>query len=141
MFSNFKKNRAVYEIMWRNIVELGRPQMTIQSMRIACWITGCTHTHTHTHTHKHTLEYIIFTAFPLLNWLHDRATMLRYTYTVGHFNQFKGRLLDFYTQFHCFLFLFTLCFPFIFYFIICSRTRLIETAYLFAVLFSKYSYF
>ena len=23
----FKKNRAVYEVMWKNIVELGRPQM------------------------------------------------------------------------------------------------------------------
>jgi hypothetical protein len=32
------ENRAVYETMWKNIVERGRPQMTIWCMRIACWI-------------------------------------------------------------------------------------------------------
>jgi hypothetical protein len=38
-----------------NIVELGRPQMAIWRMRIACWITKVyTHTHTHTHTHTNT---------------------------------------------------------------------------------------
>jgi len=31
-----KKNRAVYKIMWKNIVQLGRPQMTMWRMRIAC---------------------------------------------------------------------------------------------------------
>jgi hypothetical protein len=25
----FSKNRAVYEIMWKNIIELDRPQMTV----------------------------------------------------------------------------------------------------------------
>jgi hypothetical protein len=34
----FFENRAVYEIMWENIVEPGRSQMTIWRMRIACWI-------------------------------------------------------------------------------------------------------
>jgi len=33
-----RQNRAVYEIMWKNIVELDRPQMIIWSMHIACWI-------------------------------------------------------------------------------------------------------
>jgi hypothetical protein len=32
-----KKNRTVYDTMWKNIVERGRPQMTIRRMRIACW--------------------------------------------------------------------------------------------------------
>ena len=32
---------------------------------------------THTHTHR---EYVIFIAFPRLQWLHERASMLRYTY-------------------------------------------------------------
>jgi hypothetical protein len=32
----FLENRAVYEIMWKNIVVLGRPHMTIWRMRIAC---------------------------------------------------------------------------------------------------------
>jgi len=34
----FSENRAVYEIMWKNVVELDRPQMTIRRMLIACWI-------------------------------------------------------------------------------------------------------
>jgi hypothetical protein len=39
MFSNFIfENRAVYEIMWQNTVEPGRPQMTIWRMSNACWI-------------------------------------------------------------------------------------------------------
>ena len=38
-------NFAVYEIMWENSVELGRPQMTIWCMRIAFWIPKGTNTH------------------------------------------------------------------------------------------------
>jgi len=34
----FFENRAVYEKMWKNFVEPGRPRMTIWRMRIACWI-------------------------------------------------------------------------------------------------------
>jgi len=46
VFSNFaSKNRAVYEIMWENLVKRGRPQMTIWRMRIACWIPKATSTH------------------------------------------------------------------------------------------------
>jgi len=57
VFSNFflSKNRAVYEKMWENIVERGRPQMSIWRMRIAYWITKATDTHK---------EYTIITAFP-----------------------------------------------------------------------------
>jgi hypothetical protein len=40
-----KKTRLAYDIMWRNIVELGRSQMTIWRMRIACWIPKSTNTH------------------------------------------------------------------------------------------------
>ena len=32
------ENRAVYELMWKNIVERVRPQMTIWRKSIACWI-------------------------------------------------------------------------------------------------------
>jgi hypothetical protein len=32
--------------MWRNIVEQGKPQMTIRRMHIVCKITKATHTHT-----------------------------------------------------------------------------------------------
>ena len=35
----FSENHAIYEIMWKNIVERDRPQMTIWRMCIACWIT------------------------------------------------------------------------------------------------------
>jgi hypothetical protein len=35
-FFSFLKNRAIYEITWKNIVELGRPQMTIWRMCIVC---------------------------------------------------------------------------------------------------------
>jgi BarA-like signal transduction histidine kinase len=39
------ENRAVYEIMWKNIVERDRPQMTISHKRVACWIiTKARHT-------------------------------------------------------------------------------------------------
>ena len=33
----FSENRAVYEMMWKNNVEPGRPQLRIWSFRIACW--------------------------------------------------------------------------------------------------------
>ena len=59
------ENRAVYEIMWENIVEPDGPQMTIWRLRIACWITEATNTHS---------EYVILTAFPLQQWLHERAS-------------------------------------------------------------------
>jgi len=52
-------NRAVCEIMWENIVEPGRPQMTTWRMRISCWMTKATDT----------LEYVIVTVFPLQQWL------------------------------------------------------------------------
>ena len=48
--------------------------MTIWLMRIACWITKSINTHS---------EYVILIAFPLQQWLHDRASMLRYTYTAS----------------------------------------------------------
>jgi hypothetical protein len=34
----FSENRAVYELMWKNVVEPGRPQMALWRMRNACWI-------------------------------------------------------------------------------------------------------
>jgi len=46
VFSKLFENRTVNEIMWKNIVERGRTQMTIWRMRIACWIPKATNTHT-----------------------------------------------------------------------------------------------
>jgi hypothetical protein len=54
MFNNFfSENRAFYEIMWKNIVEWGRPQMAVWRMYIACWIPKATNTHS---------EYVILIA-------------------------------------------------------------------------------
>jgi len=40
------ENRAVYEKLWRNIVQMGRTQLKIWRMHIACWIPKATNTHT-----------------------------------------------------------------------------------------------
>ena len=45
--------------------------MTIWRMRIACWIPEATNTHT---------SCVILIAFPLQQRLHERTSMLRYTY-------------------------------------------------------------
>jgi len=38
MFNNFfPENRAVYVILWKNIVEQYEPQVIIQRMPIVCW--------------------------------------------------------------------------------------------------------
>jgi len=52
----FFENRAIHEIMPKNVVEPGRSQMTIWCMHIACWIPKATTAH---------LEYVILIAFPL----------------------------------------------------------------------------
>jgi len=36
MFSYFKKNRTICQMMWKNIVEPDRSQMTVWRMRISC---------------------------------------------------------------------------------------------------------
>ena len=73
VLNNFFLNRGFYKIMWKNIVVSGRPQMTIWRMRITCWITKATKTYS---------NYVILIAFPLQQWLHERATLLRYTYII-----------------------------------------------------------
>ena len=71
MFNNFffSENLPVYELIWENIVEPDRPQMTIWRTRIAGCIPKV----------KNTIsEYLILISFPLQQWLHERASMLRY---------------------------------------------------------------
>ena len=75
------ENRAVYEIMWENIVERGRPQMTIWRMRIARWIPKATNTHS---------EYVIIIAFPLQQWLREWASVL-YWLSCNRWIEFTGR--------------------------------------------------
>jgi len=47
--------------------------MTIWRMRIGCWLAKATNTHS---------EKVIIIALPLQQWLHKRASLLRYTYIV-----------------------------------------------------------
>jgi hypothetical protein len=70
MFNNFFfENFSICEIMWKNIVKPGRPQMTIWRLRIACWITKATNARS---------ECVIFIAFALQQWLQKRASVLRH---------------------------------------------------------------
>jgi hypothetical protein len=67
MSSNFfSENSAVYKIMWKNIVQPGRPHDNItRRMRIACWITKATGRHS---------EHVILIAFPQQRWLRERTS-------------------------------------------------------------------
>jgi len=66
----FFENLSVYGIKRKNSVESDRPKMTVWSMRIACWIPNATNMHS---------EYVIYIALPRQQWLHERASMLRFT--------------------------------------------------------------
>ena len=68
------ENLAFYEIMWKNIVKSDRPQMTIWRMRFASWKPKATNTNS---------EYVIFIAFSLRWWFHERPSVLRYTYVAS----------------------------------------------------------
>jgi hypothetical protein len=63
------ENRAVCEIMWKNVVESGRQQTKIWCRRIAFWIPKTT---------KTLSEYVTLIAIALQQSLHGRASMLRY---------------------------------------------------------------
>ena len=67
----FPENRAVYKIMWKNIVEPDRQRMKIRLMRLACSIPKAINMNS---------EY--YTQFSLQNWLPERASLLGYTYIV-----------------------------------------------------------
>jgi len=56
MFKIFFFSRADYEIMWKNMVQPDRPQVTVWRMRIACCVSKATKTHS---------EYVILIVFPL----------------------------------------------------------------------------
>ena len=83
-FNNFFffENCTVYETMWKNLVELERPQMAIWHMCIACWFPKSTNTYS---------EYVIIITFPLQHWLHERASVLHHStvYSLS-FNFFWG---------------------------------------------------
>jgi len=71
----FLKNCAdCCEIMWKNIVQPDRSQMTVRRMCIACWIPKSTKTHS---------EYVILFACPLQQWSHG-DTSVHYAYIAMH---------------------------------------------------------
>ena len=65
------ENRAFFKITWKNFVEPDRPQMRTWRMRVGCWIPKVT---------SRLPEYVIvlLIASPLQQWLHERASLLRY---------------------------------------------------------------
>ena len=67
MFNDFfYENRAVYELIWKNMVESERPLMTIRRVAFACW-EGKAHTRTrkdmhaatHVCAHTRTQKYVL----------------------------------------------------------------------------------
>jgi hypothetical protein len=73
VFNKFlPENHLFYEVIWKNLIEPDRPQMTIiRRMRFACWITKDTDSHS---------EYVTLIAFSRQQWLRERASMLRCAY-------------------------------------------------------------
>jgi hypothetical protein len=65
----FFNNRAFYEIIWKNMVELDRPLVTMWRMRNACLIPNATNTHQ---------EHVTLTAFLLQQWSQERSSILRH---------------------------------------------------------------
>ena len=53
---------AVYAVIWKNILEQSRPQMTVRRMRISCWIPKATNTKS---------QYVILILFKMILWLDD----------------------------------------------------------------------
>ena len=80
----FTENRAIYEIMWKNIVEPNRHHMTIGCMKIACQIPKGTDT---------LPEYLIFIAIPVEQWLHEYASMSHYIYIYIYIYIYVARLV------------------------------------------------
>jgi hypothetical protein len=83
IFSNFVENLVFYEIMWKNIVEPGRPQMTVWCMHncmldtwgykhtlIICWHVHCLSClrwgcHTHFYNVGVLYKVVLFVLLPL----------------------------------------------------------------------------
>ena len=55
--------------MWKKYI---RDRQTTDDTPLECWIPKATNTPS---------EYVIFIAFPLQQWLHERTSTLRHTYS------------------------------------------------------------
>jgi hypothetical protein len=93
------ENRAVHEIMLKNMVKAGQAKddNIIRRMRITWWIPKATDTHS---------EYVIFIVSALQQWFHGSGSILRYKQTacvcfcasklyllLGYKTQFQGHSL------------------------------------------------
>jgi len=79
-------NCVVYDIVWTNIVQSDRPQMTIWRMYAAYWIPKASNAQS---------EYVKITAFPLQQWLHEGASLLRHIWCACPLNvKLKGMYSD-----------------------------------------------
>ena len=68
VFTNFFFfNRDLYEVMWKNVVQAGRPKMKRERMRFGCWILKGTNTCS---------KYEVHFVFSLQQWLRERASIL-----------------------------------------------------------------
>jgi len=90
MFNNlFPKNLDIYEIMWKNMVQPGRPQMTIWRMRFASQIPKATDTHS---------GYVILIAFPrnsgCTNLLHTSRKRVYFAVRTEYLNIFGIVLVE-----------------------------------------------
>ena len=63
----FYKNRAVYEIMWKNMIQRGQDKNMQWPICIACYVTKATDKHS---------EYITIIALPLQQFLSERDSIL-----------------------------------------------------------------
>jgi hypothetical protein len=78
----FFENLALYEILWKNIVQLDRPQTTIWFMCMEYWISKATSAYS---------ECVIRIAFPLQKFLNGRTSVLRFTYIACLFCIYEQR--------------------------------------------------
>ena len=67
----FSKIVPFNRIMCKSIIDSDRTQITTWRTRTGCCIPKATDTHS---------EYVIFTTFPLQQWLYERVAMLRHTH-------------------------------------------------------------
>jgi len=88
----FFENLDFCDIMWKNIVERGGPQMTMWRTRISCWKPKATNKYTHS-------GCVILTVCPLQLWLQERASKLRYIYIIFLVNSHIPLLVLFFFTF------------------------------------------
>jgi len=68
---HFLEYRAVYDVIWKTLIEPDRAQGTIRRILITGWISKATNAIS---------ECVTRIAFPLQQHLHKRTSMLRHTF-------------------------------------------------------------